>query len=486
MTLTPVTFQRFGGLNLAVDAFKVAATGAVEVYNIDVDRGGQIKTRPGMSTNFASETATAFGGLVAFENASGSLRQFVVAYANGATLTYAAYASTGGAAVTTAAPAAAVITGSARYGDTSNEYLFIANGVDTVWLYDGATFGQPAGIPIGKHLAVTLTSNRLVVAEPGIASKVSFSDPGAPGTFGANNFVNLTPGDGSEITGLASFQNDIYAFKGDRFFVFYGESTDADGEPVFNYRSMDGYGSLIPPVAGDEGVYFFDGRAVWLTSGGVPRRISEPVEAFINNTAAVAGATVDRTNLVACRLFYAGGRLYFAFPTGPVSGVTEMLVFDPKLDAWTLYTLAGYGGYVQWVAQLKAASTDAEYAYTAFMPSSSLMVVRRYDRSLSTDAGTAITWAYTTGKYTLDDAGRVTVAPETSVVGGGTVTVTVSSDLYSGQGGAVSLPSGGVDAWVPTVDQEGRWMQTTFSGTGAMTVTQLKHYVSSAKPAGVS
>jgi hypothetical protein len=106
----------------------------------------------------------------------------------------------------------------------------------------------------------------------------------------------------------------------------------------------------------------------------------------------------------------------------------------------------------------------------------------------SLTGGTAIAWSYASGKYPLSsDPGRVATTRESSLVGTGTVTLRLDSDLYSNQSASATLGTAPTPAegWPQPLDQEGVWLQHTLSGTGAALVSRLTHHVSFVKPAGV-
>lgn len=487
MGTTAYMVDRFGGLNLADDPTDVGPMNAISLINVDLDQTGRIRTRPGYSL-VKSLTITTADGLAAYETTAGT-RQFVVSHTTTGTRAYEAYASTGGALVSTAAPGSTVLN-AVRWGDPTNEYLYIANGTDTIWRWTGAAFSQPAGMPTATFLAVSPASNRLVTANlSGLTSRVLFSDPGAPETFTYNtaptpdtgNYVDLAPGDGSPITGATSFQNDVLVFKKRRFFVFYGEDTDNDGQPIFRYRSVDGVGALVPPVTGDEGVYFFDGRTIWATTGGQPTRISRKIEPILQGTATTSGMpNVDPTKLSQVRLSYSLGRLYVSLPTGSGSFLST-LVFDPKIDQWTLYQ--SISTPFQWVTTLNPASTDQRFSF--FFGGTGQ--VNKIDPALTQDAGSAIIWSWSGGITDLGEPGRVKVSLESRVWGVGSVLLGVTTDTPNAT--AISALTLGVsptvaDAW-QQIDYEGTLWQTGVAGTSWGGVDRFAHYISFIKPAGV-
>lgn len=484
MATTAFTVDRFGGLNLLDEAVNVGPNDAIELLNVDLDHTGRLRARPGYSLvkNTGSDTAD---GLAAYETTSGT-SQLVVSHTTAGARKYEAYASTGGAAVSSATPGSTVLN-AVRWGDPTNEYLYIANGVDTIWRWTGAAFSQPAGMPTATYLAVSPASNRLVTANlSGLTSRVLFSDPGAPETFTYNtaptpdtgNYVDLAPGDGSPITGATSFQNDVYVFKKRRFFVFYGESTDNDGQPVFNYRSVDGVGALVPPVTGDEGVYFFDGRMIWATAGGQPTRISRKIEPLLQGTSSLT-ANLDQANLSQVRLSYSLGRLFVSIPNATLDYLYT-LVYDPKIDAWTLY-LAGTP--FRWVTTLKPASTDQRFSY--FFGGAAFL--NKLDPSLTQDAGQATVWSWISGLTDMGEPGRVKVTLESRLWGVGTVNMTVITD-YAASGSSSALTLGTnptvADAW-QQIDREGTLWQTYLVGQSWGGVDRVVHYISFVKPSGV-
>lgn len=486
----PFVIDRFGGLNVADDPTTVGPEGGTSVFNVDLDLTGRVRARAGYSL-VRSITLDTTGGLAAYETTAG-VSQFVVGYSLAGVRTYAAHASTGGAAVATAAPGAIAVN-SARWGDPTNEYLYIANGVDTIWRWTGAAFSQPAGMPTAKFLTVSPSSNRLVTAcLTGLTSRVLFSDAGAPETFtydtaptpDTGSYVDLTPGDGSPITGLTSYKTDVYAFKKDRFFVFTGESTSATGKPIFNYRPVDGYGALAPPVTGDEGVFFFDGRSIWVTTGGAPTRVSRAIEPILRGVTAPGGlGGIDQTQLASVRLFYSLGRLYVRIPSSS-AGIVYTLVYDPKIDAWTLYFTATP---MDWMITLRTAGADQKFTY--FFGFVGAAAVNKFDPALTLDAGNIFSWVWQGGLTDAGEPGRVKVVRESRLWGVGTVTLTSSSDYGAGLGSPGSPLVLGTsptvrDAWDQS-DFEGTTWQITLVGTGWGGVDRVAQFISHIKPAGL-
>lgn len=180
--------------------------------------------------------------------------------------------------------------------------------------------------------------NRLVIAA---GDRVQFSDLNAYGTFGTDNWVDVLKGDGESISGVAMWGNYTFVFKQSRFFVFYGTSTDADGEPVFNFRTVSSpgamasvYGAGGAVVAGERGVYHCTPQGeIRLTTGGPSRPLDPPCPSIRHN-----------------HLVYHHGRLYAlrtyvdgaAGPTGqPHEASSIVYVYEEAQRAWTQWQAPG-------------------------------------------------------------------------------------------------------------------------------------------------
>jgi hypothetical protein len=246
-------------------------------------------------------------------------------------------------------------------GATSElEYVYFGDGNDAMRRWDGAAFTSPANMPKGapylyprsSRLVATCFEASSHILGPAAAqssqSHVYFSDAGAPETWTATNYVILTPGDGERIHGAASYRDLFFVFKRSRFFVFTGESTAGDGNPIFNYRTVDtgvglsGYSSGMEAcgaiATGPDGVYFLNDRGVWRTSGDAPTRVSRAIDPFFDGTATTP-MTQDPARLRYARMTWHNERLWLAVATNGTSYNNRLLVFDPATDAWTMHDI---------------------------------------------------------------------------------------------------------------------------------------------------
>lgn len=205
--------------------------------------------------------------------------------------------------------------------------------------YSGGTFNvNTSSVPIlPKYVGVLPWEARLVIAA---GDRVQFSNLEDGTTWGTDNYVDVGLGDGEEIAGVVSWANYLFVFKQTRFFVFYGTSTDADGEPIFNYRTVNSPGATAgvsgaggAVAAGERGVYHCTPQGELRLSTGGPSRALDPP----------CPSTRHR------HLVFHGGRLHALAPavSGMASGTAPhessgiVYVYEEAQRAWTQWQAPG-------------------------------------------------------------------------------------------------------------------------------------------------
>lgn len=469
MATQPFVVDKFGGLDLYNDPQELGPSTAVDLLNVDLDQRGRVRARDGSSALTSAAANNQNLAMGYYFNATGPVEQVIVLEGVN---TVKPYALSTGAAGTTQAATPTSNNAFARFGDPANTRLYMA--ASTLYRYDGAAWTAIGAAPINPSLAaVTANDNRLVISD---GDKISFSDAGAPETFGANNFVRLWPGDGETVKALVRWRDYLFAFKQSKFAVFTGTSIDGSGNPVFNYRSVDAsrgvYGNGMA-VAGEEGVYFADSAGIYLTTGDKPVYISRPIEPWLR--AGSFGSLPSFSLATVASLVYHDRRLYVTYPNNASSAT---LVYDPQLDSWTVWQFGA----------ITMVSVPATSAYRGlYFGEYTSKKVAKIDSSVATDLGSAFNWSWTSAPYDLGHPSQVKITLESRLWGLGTVTMKVANDYSSfDTGSALTLGTTPTvtDAW-QQIDREGTLWQHKLSGAGAATVSRLAHYVSFIKPAGV-
>lgn len=344
MSYTPVPFGPFsGGLNLRDSPGEVGGSEAIDCLNVLFSERGAVKQRDGYAQLTSSELTNQPDSVFAFTTSAGTKR-LLVGNGNRIDALDTAGASQANSTAPTTSPHYF-----ARFGGPTAESVYFGNGTDQVRKFTADVFSSPAGLAgqTGRFVAITPTSNRLVVArESGTTggnnpSSVNFSDAGAPETFTSTSWIDLDPGDGEAITGVCVWGTYTFIFKESKFWVHYGESVDSTGLPVFQVRKIDTGAGLVASralVVGLDGVYFMGRDGVYRTRGDAPEKLSDKIEPFFLGGASIyyKSSTLNHGSITAAAGAWHDNRLWLSVPTGSSSTNDRTLVFDPQHGWWSL------------------------------------------------------------------------------------------------------------------------------------------------------
>lgn len=444
MPVTPFPLHTFSGINLR-DSVDSVGDQCIDCLNIDLDYSGtKVRSRDGY-TGLTSVATTDAHGFLFRQNDSALLASTIV---SGSTGKFQSINASG----TITALANEQVFSAVNFGTPSATYTYYARAttgtLQTIGRLSGVTPTAPANMPNSSWLGVQETDNRLVVGGPttgpsAAASSVHhvwFSDPGNAESWGANNYVQLTPGDGETIRAVVSWRGQVFVFKQTKMFVFYGNSTDASGNPVFNYRSVKlpstvasakystqnlGYGAMA--TAGEDGVYFVTNDGVYVTTGDVPALLTGDLYPL------GTGQTLPST--------YTGpnGRWYNALA---IHFHKRRLFVSIEANTLTLVYDIDSGNWFPWSIQPSAFATwdgSQREGLLYFAGGTASHLIYSLKSTAATDDGAAITSYYRRG---FNDLGTDTekVIRETQLWGTGTVAYSTSQDFSAlGTGRNVTL-----------------------------------------------
>ncbi len=344
-------FRSLGaGLNLRDKVDAVQEAEAIDLLNVMFTDRGAVQQRPGYTALTAALTNAA-ATLSPYYTSAGTAQ--IVAGCG----TRLEGISAAGSVVASATGLTSGTWGFARFGTPGTELVYAGQGDTNLNRWNGTAWTTAiANTPDGGALCVTPVSNRLVAARfntttggptggagTSSPSHVYFSDPGQPETWTTNNFIQVTPGDGEKVQAVVTWGTFVFIFKETKFAVYYGESVDAGGQPVFNYRMIDaGVGAMGPKavVAGTDGVYFAGRAGIYRTTGGPPELLSDAVDPLFDSTATPSpfflGGTLQHASAANTALCWHNDRLYVSYTsTGSANNYTA--VYDPEGKWWTLW-----------------------------------------------------------------------------------------------------------------------------------------------------
>jgi hypothetical protein len=401
MPLTPFPVDEFRGLNLTIDPTELGTAGAVDVSNLDFDRPGELRTRPGRKLHTANDSATFSGGSPYRLVYVRGLQQVVALNATlGGGSTLAAY-DINGSTVTTATinadtgpPVDIAPFGTATQGSVA--YTISLRGISR-WNGSTLTNVGTTTTPRGGFLALWAPHARLVagycaVNSGPLDSRVHFSNAGDPETwtYGAGppetgDWVDLEPRNGEWITGVQALGNSVIVLKQTRAYIFYGESTHSDGTAEFLFRSVSLGDAVATPgtllsgrvSADSDFVYWLGSRGVYrMNEGGASALISEAITPIFENS-----ATYGTFSHIAAT----SDRVY-------VGGDTTTLVLQKNTGQWTIYSFVSQAILP---IQPRTATKPIPLPRETWLMSAGRLV--ELDSATTTDLGSAITWSYTTG-----------------------------------------------------------------------------------------
>lgn len=499
MSLTSYRIQQFGTLNVYDDPQEVGPENAIDLLNIDLDQRGRLRSRDGLAQYDTSGTLPAIPTRVFPDYSQGTPKLlFLSLDATAGNLSLDRISGTGttfaniGAWDTNTGAGIPSPTGYATLGTPTTTTIFFStfntSSPVTLRKYDGAVLAASVGKP--AYVGVTPWDNRLVQAwfgaaadsptgANGSASTVVFSDPGAPETYGANNYLYLNPGDGEDISGIATFNNLLIISKSTNLFIFYGVSTAGTGTPIFNYRRLtmpariSNLNARDDPqwnalITGDDGVYFVTNRGLFRTQGGPPELVSRAVTPIFEQTADDSVAW-DGTSTPSLNI--AKQRIYFRYTT--IASTVRTLVYDIRHDFWTLWEFPAAPGNI------------VGYATKSGKPESTFFTVNsthvyKLTKGQTTDYGTDITTRYQSGFYELSPGNKATTR-WTKLWGSGSPTFDIYTDHATSdpltRGGTVTLGTAPVvDSTTHNKSYKGELFSHKLSSTsGAWSVNRIQH-----------
>jgi hypothetical protein len=447
-------FSDFGaGLNLSDKPDAINPAECIDALDVTFTDRGAIEQRAGYAALTGSQLTNRVESLEPFYTSSGT-KQLLAGCG-----TRLEALNTSGAVVASLTGLTNAWWGFVRFGKPNEEVAFAGNGTDTIRKWSGAAWSAPTAtvdgeaakaMPKARYLAVLPAGNRLVATgystttggpngTTSSPSHVWFSEEGNPeawktaGTEAnpANN-EQLTPGDGEAIQGAIAWGEFVFVFKETKFFVFYGVSTDSQGNPIFNYRTVDtGVGCAAPKTlcADASGVYFMSRDGIYRTTGQAPQLISGRIEPIWSGDISpfYTGGVLSHGSIANCAATVHGGRLYLSYPTSEANSRT--LVYDPEAGWWTLWSLPASA-----LASFRIGSAPE----LVFGYASGERKVGRHASSYTNDAGAAIASYWRSGWFDLDSPDVKTLRSR-KIWGTGKANIGVAPDFERGVGSLTEL-----------------------------------------------
>lgn len=353
-----------GGVNLTDDMAEVLPNQVRDCRNVDFDPDGGFSLRRGIDTTIAA-TGSGSSGFY-FQKAN----RIVHDIGSGTSV----YASNGGS-WTTLTTSISNGTALSRYNAAElGDYCYWGNGTSTgvTYRWDGAaasataltasaaaawqeSYSTPSGTHFPRSNYKSAHNNMMWCAETNEDAtsrpyRVRWSHPGDAGSWRSNDYIDIT--DGGFILGIASFREVLLVFKTKSVWAITGFDAGTFTVVKISDTGVGPYNSNAKGwCVGDDAAYFSNpGVGIWrIDSSFALTKISRNIEVIFNSL-----------SLTSVDMQFGGGvrrRLFVGFsPSQVINGTTcRMAVWDPELDAWSLWDFP-----IQYqVSQFTLLSTDS-------------------------------------------------------------------------------------------------------------------------------
>lgn len=228
--------------------------------------------------------------------------------------------------------------------DVNGPALLILNPTNGGYYWNGTTLTAISGMPKGKYIAAD--NRRVYVAgKSGEEDSVfysAFQDALDFTTPQNSGIVQYYTANGGPITGLYSFEGQIYVFKKDAFAqIFHTGSADVTHRLV---EASNDIGCLSYKTIVEVGPYlmWLGHKDVFICAGGAASSAGEPIRAILENI------NIDAIS-EACA-WTDDYRYYLCIPTGSNTTCDTELVYDSRYRKWHIRNIA-LGG-MRWGALL--------------------------------------------------------------------------------------------------------------------------------------
>jgi len=256
--------------------------------------------------------------------------------------------------------------------------------------------------------------------------------------------------------GAIAWRELVFVFKESKFFVFYGNSVDGAGEPIFNYRPVEGGVGLAARfgiAATPNGVFFVGRDGLYVTTGSSAQRVSDPVEPLWTGNASdyFAGGTIS--NLSQTSMTSLDSVLYMAYTTGGPS--QRVLVHDSEAGWFTIYNFPA--------RYIHALDGSVWFGNAALY---------EHSDSYLDDDGTAITARWRSGWLDFGSP-DVKALRGSKMWGRGEVATSVATDFEATSGPAIPI-SFSLDLIAPQWNSTLDWGDSTWANEGELRPEQRR------------
>ena len=324
-----------GGMVTDASDFRTPDNAMRLIQNMDTDILGSLRVRSGTTAigNQVQDNKNCLGLYNFRDSGSGSNNQQIACFNNSGDSNAIAYYNNVGTWVAITGGSGFTASAKFRFATFTDYVFFVTSGFDTPLSWDGAAASslgstQLSSAPSGQF--ITVFKSRLYIASTSTnRDRVFFSSiissAGNITWDTTNDWLDVNPSDGQNITALANNGTLLLIFKDRAMYRWNGSATDPD-------LVIDVGCSSQESVATRNGqTFFFNPFGIYVTTGGFPKKISKEIQKWIDAIAGsyysnVAGACDD-------------DHYYCSIGDVTVDGEAfnnVVLVYELSTDTWTV------------------------------------------------------------------------------------------------------------------------------------------------------
>lgn len=283
-TITPIVLRNNSSgvvLDTVVDEYLTPAGSCSYAINVHFDQIGAVTLRPGITQlgDQMEASKAVLGMYQSLDEGTGTADRLVAVVDD--TLYYLVTA-------TWTSKRTSLTAGlKARFTDFLDN-LWMVNGTDSTAIWDRAsgtsfvTTGSATDAPAGKFID-NFRSRVWIAATAANPSRLFYSSTPTAGAVSwtvATDYIDISPGDGQDITGIKKFAKILYVFKPDFVYPVYSINQTEPDPTIFT-----GTYSQESVIVAKDGMYWHHSSGIYRLSAGSgsPKEISRPIASLINS-----------------------------------------------------------------------------------------------------------------------------------------------------------------------------------------------------------
>ena len=210
--------------------------------------------------------------------------------------------------------------------------------------FDGTTITSIADGDRPSSMFSAVFRNRLYIVNAGTPRQIHFSSAGDMTTWSATDYFTVEDDLGEKISGLCANEDNLFIFKPNSIWTYNEVQLKQQLWKVgaYNHRCIQRINGMF---------YVFGPNGVFLTNGFSAKKISEPIEKFIDSFRAITltgtGANRLPSNCITGQykdkfIIFLGDIIH---PDTKETLTATALIYDTKKNNWTLHTDYGTSTY---------------------------------------------------------------------------------------------------------------------------------------------